>query len=635
MKFLYEYLEELKDEKSKGIIFINNLGKENFLSYSLFREHVISFLTWLRKNNINQNDYLIIKVHDKELYLTAVWACIYGKIKCICTPLDKTNIDKKLLEIENVFMLIDESVEILDEKIIKIDYSIFNDLDEKYVICTRKTDDVVFIQYSSGSTSSPKGITLSEENIISHSLGIESKYGLRNSDSFISWLPLNHNMGLAGFHLTPLIFNVTQIQIDTLLFRKNPILWFNLITKFKVTVAVSNCTALSMVSNIISADQFKKISFDLSSLRVIFIAGEKVDSKTLSNFYRVFKTFGLKKKMLTPSYGLTESTLTVSAKDEDNYVSTIYLSDSNLEIGNKIEIDEQNIDNSIVSVGNVLPHINIKVEDLAGNELKDKHVGIIKVKSKSNSNGYFEIKNKKLEIIPIKDKKNLIDTGDIGFVYNGELYIIGRYKEMISINGKNYFYNDIEEIIKSNFMKYRNNIAISTIENENGKEHIALFIDTLIPIEMIAEIRKSVIRKLGIEISKCVKVNNFPMTTLGKISRYQLSLNYKNGEYHLYEKNSSQIDSFTINSKEDIERIIKEIMNDMLNKQVNSNDLFLEICQNSMTTTIILKEIVNEIESLGYNIDHNFCVSNISNTPTISDISIYLFKMIERDGNND
>ena len=184
-------------------------------------------------------------------------------------------------------------------------------------------------------------------------------------------------------------------------------------------------------------------------------------------------------------------------------------------------------------------------------------------------------------------------------------------------------------------MKYRNNIAISTIVNEIGEEQIALFIDTLIPIEMIAEIRKSVIRKLGIEISKCVKVSDFPMTTLGKISRYQLSLNYKNGEYHLYEKNSSQIDSFTINSKEDIERIIKEIIKDMLNKQVNSNDLFLEICQNSMTTTIILKEIVNEIESLGYSIDHNFCVSNISNTPTISDISIYLFKMIERDGNND
>lgn len=104
---------------------------------------------------------------------------------------------------------------------------------------------------------------------------------------------------------------------------------------------------------------------------------------------------------------------------------------------------------------------------------------------------------------------------------------------------------------------------------------------------------------------------------------------------YLYEKKSSQIDSFTINSKEDIDRIIKEIISDMLNKQVNSNDLFLEICQNSMTTTIILKEIVNEIESLGYNIDHNFCVSNISNTPTISDISIFLFKMIERDDNND
>lgn len=66
MKFLYEYLEELKDEKNKGIIFINDLGKENFLSYSLFRKHVISFLTWLRKNNIKQDDYLIIKVQDKE-----------------------------------------------------------------------------------------------------------------------------------------------------------------------------------------------------------------------------------------------------------------------------------------------------------------------------------------------------------------------------------------------------------------------------------------------------------------------------------------------------------------------------------------------------------------------------------------
>lgn len=635
MKFLYEYLEELKDEKNKGIIFINDLGKENFLSYSLFRKHVISFLTWLRKNNIKQDDYLIIKVQDKELYLTALWACIYGKIKCICIPLDKIDVDRKLLEIENVFMLVDGLVEILDEKIIKIDYSVFNDFDEKYLIRKREKNDVVFIQYSSGSTSSPKGITLSEENIISHSLGIESKYGLRNSDSFISWLPLNHNMGLAGFHLTPLIFNVSQIQIDTLLFRKNPIIWFDLITKFKVTVTVSNCTVLSMVSTIISTSELKKTSFDLSSLRVIFVAGEKVDFETISNFYREFKTYGLEKKMITPSYGLTESTLTVSAKDENKQFSKVCLLNTNLEIGNGIEIDEGDKGNSIVSVGTVLPHINIKIEDLDGNELKDKNIGIIKIKSKSNSNGYFKIKNKKLEIIPIKDENDLINTGDIGFIYNDELYIIGRYKEMISINGKNYFYNDIEEILKNNFIKYRNNIAISTIESENGTEQIALFIDVSIPFELIKEMQKTIIRKLGINISNCVKVNSFPMTTLGKISKYQLSLNYKNNEYHLYDKEPTQIKFSAINSEEDIEIIIKEIIYDMLNKHVNSNDFFLEICQNSMTTTILLKEIVNEVENLGYNIDKNFCIANLSNRPTIREISIHLFKMIKRDDGND
>lgn len=633
MKFLYEYLENLKEEKNKGIFFINNLGHEKFISYSELRNHAISFLAWLRKNNINKNDYLILKIHDKELYLTALWACIYGKIKCICTPLDRVDIDKKLLAVKNVYMLIDDKVEILDEKIIRIDYNIFNDFNEDYLIYERDKNDIVFIQYSSGSTSNPKGITLSEKNIITHSLGIELKYGLNKSDSFISWLPLNHNMGLAGFHLTPLIFNVTQIQIDTLFFRKYPLRWFELITKYKVTVAVSNCSVLSLMSTIVS--QFNKVDIDLSSLRVIFVAGEKVDFQTISNFYNDFKEYGLTKKMITPSYGLTESTLTVSAKNEDKYYKKIHLSSTNLEIGTTIEINKDNVNNAIVSVGTVLPHICVKIEDLNGNILDDENIGIIKIESESNSNGYLVIKNNNLEIISIKDENGLINTGDIGFIYDSELYVIGRYKEMISINGKNYFYTDVEEMIKKDFTKYRNNIAISTIENIDGIEELALFIDIPIPFEIISTIRKNVIRRLGIDITNCVKVKKFPLTTLGKISRYQLMLNYKNKNYQLYNENLEQSQSLTINSKEDIQRIIIEIIDDMLNKEITLDDSFVEVCQNSMTTTIILKEIVNEIESLGYAVDKNYCIANISKTPTVKDVSSYLFDLIKSRDYND
>lgn len=624
MKYLYQYLEDIANEEARGILFVNSFGKRKFVSYSEFRNHAIAFLTWLRENGIKKDDYAIIKIFDKELYLTAVWACIYGGIKCICTPLDKTEIDTNLLSISNVYMIVDQSMT-MNEKVIKVDYSIFDNTNEEFILKDRHEDDVIIIQYSSGSTSEPKGILLSEKNIITHSLGIEKQYGLSENDSFISWLPLNHNMGLAGFHITPLIFNLTQIQIDTMYFRRDPSIWFKLIDEYQISVTVSNCSTIGMMIKL--EKLFSDWNYKLNSLRVIFIAGEKVDIRTMTAFFDKFKKMGLQKNMITPSYGLTESTLTVSAKLENELVTELYVTNEQCTIGDKINITENRNSNIFISVGIPLPHIEIKITDMYGKSLNEKIIGLIKVKSDANAKGYLKIEDNKLNVYNLIDKNGFIDTGDIGFVNKGELFIIGRYKEMISINGKNYFYNDIEEQIKTKFPQYIQNIAVTTIIKKDGGEALGLFVnDESIDKEILSSMIKCVAKNLGINIEICQKMKSFPTTTLGKISRYQIAVNYENEKEYL---NSCFNDNFNIDNANDLEKIVIKTIAELLSIDAKSDDYIIDLCKNSMTLTIVLKEVINQIEDLGFQVDKNFCIANISKSPTIKELSIYLLEMIK------
>ena len=308
-----------------------------------------------------------------------------------------------------------------------------------------KPEDLAYLQYSSGSTRFPHGVAVTHKSLLANCYGIGGEgMQLNENDRVVSWLPFYHDMGLVGTLLSPIANQVTTDYLATEAFARRPLQWLKLISKNKGTLTYSPTFGYDICAR--RASPTKIADLDLSSWRVAGIGGDMIRADVLTNFQETFKEVGFRSTTFVPSYGLAECTLAVSFARLDTGVE-IDLIDEKVLSGEEKNLKNVKVNGngsnyrSVVNCGVPLSEYELEIRDENDVDLGEYQIGRVCLRGTSIMAGYFKDPEATDNCLS-KDK--WLDTGDMGYMKEGALYIIGRVKDLIIINGKNHWPQDIE-----------------------------------------------------------------------------------------------------------------------------------------------------------------------------------------------
>lgn len=409
------------------------------------------------------------------------------------------------------------------DHITNIEWICCDDLNETEVKEFKEAhSEILFLQYTSGSTNDPKGVIVTHENIIYNCNSVVDHLPIG-----VSWLPQYHDMGLIGYYIFFALKGGTTYGFSSTDFIIRPALWLETITKYSATASSAPNFAYEycLEKGRISDETLEKL--DLSSLRFLMTAAEPINSQVYNNFISKFEPYGLDPKSYFAAYGLAEFTLAVTNYGRsDLTLNSKLLKEHVVEISNTIE--SNSAVTNVMSCGKALGDTKIRIVD--ANSFIDitdnKKVGEIWVTGKSKGKGYWdrpELTKDTFEAKTLNDTTtSWLRTGDLGFIVNDELYISGRIKDMIIIRGLNYYPQDIEQIIEQDPF-VRKGCTASFEVYEEGVESLIIVIGlkNIKNIPNAQKINSKLIKYLGIGASKFVYVpaRTISRTSSGKIMR--------------------------------------------------------------------------------------------------------------------
>ncbi len=640
----YESLDKVliahKDNQSRGITVITGEAELKFVPYGMIYNRALKVLHCLQKKGIKQGETLILLTEDIEAFIYIFWACILGGI--IPVPITAGNNDSHRMKIFKICEILDTPYLITDEKFAK---TLKTNSSSNYLVDSMEKvkdnllllnevlngdvqaipnkiygENIAFIQFSSGSTGEPKGVVLTHTNLVTNVKDSINAGGFKQSDSMLSWMPLTHDMGLIGFHILPLYFNINQFLIPTSLFIRRPTLWIKSASDNKCTVLSSPNFGYKYFLSFYKRDI--EYGWDLSNVRLIFNGAEPISSKLCYEFLEEIGKYGLKKTTIYTVYGMAEACVAVAFPQHGEEISCVNIDRTRLNIGQKVvDVDatDKNVVNFVIEgfpVGNSL----LKICDENGALLDDGTIGLIHIKGDNVTSGYYRNDKATKNII---SNDGWLNTGDIGFISNKGLVVTGRAKDIIFVNGLNYYPHDIEGIVEGIEKIQLGEVGVCGVFNEGTqKEDIVVFIITKKNIEEFVDLVIRVKRRIhiyfGLDVKDVIPVRKFPKTTSGKIQRYKLAENYKNGIYddvilrlnQLLE--TSRQSNYYRKPDNEIEAKLLEIWKDVLQyDDIGIDCNFFEIGGNS---TLLVKMInkVNDVYPGKIKITDAFDCSTIS-----------------------
>lgn len=391
-------------------------------------------------------------------------------------------------------------------------------------------DDPCFLQFTSGSTSDPKGVVVSHGNLVAnaHAIMFDGLASDPDRDRGVSWLPLYHDMGLIGFVVAPLYAHVPVVFIPTLTFIKRPATWLDTVSRYRGTITFAPNFAFGLATK--RASPKRLAALDLSCLRVLGCGAEPINPTTMRRFTATYAAAGFNPNALMPCYGMAEATLAIAFDDLSRPLSSVRLSRDCYEEEHRAEPTNNPEALELVSCGKTFPGHEVAIISESGERLADRCVGEIAFRGPSVTRGYHNNPEASAEMF----QDGWLRSGDLGFVMNGELYVSGRKKDLIIINGRNYHPQSIEwEVENVNGIRRGNSVAFST-PGENGEELVVVAETprTTDKEELAETIRKRVHEALGVNAREVVLLGRggLPKTSSGKLQRKRTKAQYEKGE---------------------------------------------------------------------------------------------------------
>ncbi|HEY6464026.1 MAG TPA: fatty acyl-AMP ligase, partial [Polyangiaceae bacterium] len=404
-------------------------------------------------------------------------------------------------------------------------------------------EDVAFLQFTSGSTSRPKGVTLTHGNLAANIKCIMED-GLRMvpEDVAVSWLPLYHDMGLIGFVLAPIYHNVPVHFLPAMAFLKRPVTWLQAFTRVSGSTAYAPNFAYALCVKRIKAADLEGL--DLSRWRVAGCGAEPIRPETLEAFADTFAKVGFKKEALLPSYGMAESSLAISFTELHEGMKTLSVHGPDLWANGKARVVPESDEDAVrlVSCGKAFPLHQVQVfapDDTAtATPLPEDTVGEMRIQGPSVMRGYWEDAERTREAFA----GGFLKTGDLGFVHDGHVFICGRSKEVVIVNGRNYYPQDMEwEASKVAGVRKGNVVAFgakdpSGVERDRERVIVAFEVQDAERLghasALVGEVRKAVQEGMGLTLDDAVALppGALPKTSSGKLQRAKTRELYESGE---------------------------------------------------------------------------------------------------------
>jgi acyl-CoA synthetase (AMP-forming)/AMP-acid ligase II/alkylation response protein AidB-like acyl-CoA dehydrogenase/acyl carrier protein len=411
-----------------------------------------------------------------------------------------------------------------------------------------------FLQYTSGSTAQPKGVEVTHANIASNAEAIRIGFGFEPASVMVSWLPLFHDMGLIGSIIAPMYVGFHAVLMAPAAFLKTPVMWLDAITRYRGTCAGAPNFGWDYCARKIGPAA--RAGLDLSSLKVAYNGSEPVRASTLRAFVDAFAPHGMRACALFPCYGMAETTLFISGGPIERAPLVRTVSKSMLE-GNQVRDAEPGLDDAreVVSAGIVAPMNQVIIVDPESlRPVGRQRVGEVWVSGPSVARGYWQrpaATEAAFDNYLNDGQGPYLRTGDLGFTQDGELFITGRLKDLVIVNGRNVYPQDIEEVIEATIDFIEPNMCAAFSVEIDGQERLAIVAeanrtlvravqqrsragaarsedqpgpkdDVLVKIEANARSICTLIgQQFDVSVSSLVfvKPGTFPRTTSGKVQR--------------------------------------------------------------------------------------------------------------------
>jgi len=538
---------------NRSITYLESENDARSVSYGELYDRALGILHHLQKLGARRGDKLILFLGNNEQFIDAFWAAILGgiipvpvalgisdehrhKLLRIARKLGKPFIytDRRSLDRIGAFAAQAGAADVFDglsKRAFLVET--LDDISKPGEPHRAAPNDIAFIQFSSGSTSEPKGVVLTHANILANARGSSDRARFTENDVSLSWMPLTHDMGLIGFHIFMFANRIQCHLMPTELFIRRPLLWLTFATRIRATVLCSPNFGYKHYLKVLGDRTVEGL--DLSSVRVIFNGAEPISVDLCNEFLDRMAPAKLSRTAMLPVYGLAEASLAMTFPPLGEPFRSTSFRRGKLGVGDVAETVSRTDKDALelVSVGRAIPFCEVRIAADDDSPLPDGRVGNIYIRGENVTRGYYED--------PATNAASLtsdgwVRTGDLGLVYDGELYISGRAKEIIFVNGQNYYPHDLESIAqRAQGLELGKVVAAGVRPKGAQTEQLVVFVlhrgEMKDFLPTATQVARLINENAGLEVAEVIPVKRIPKTTSGKIQRHLLEESYVQGEF--------------------------------------------------------------------------------------------------------
>jgi acyl-CoA synthetase (AMP-forming)/AMP-acid ligase II/acyl carrier protein len=537
----------------RSVTYIGGENTERRILYKDVYARALGILYHLQAAGARRGDKMIIFLNNNEQFLDGFWAAVCGGIAPV--PLAVGISDEHRHKLFRVARKLGDPLLYTDAKTLERLEILAGEVGESDLFARLKSrtflvesitdiskpgklvrpapDDLAFIQFSSGSTSEPKGVMLSHGNLMANTKGVTSVARFTDQDISFSWMPLTHDMGLIGFYLMQFASRVHINLMPTELFVRRPLLWLQLAARKRATVTSSPNFGYRHFLKVLGERRLEDV--DLSSIRSIYNGAEPISVALCNEFMNALAYTGLKRHAMFPVYGLAEACLAVAFPPVETDYRWIRINRHRLTVGTQIEVNPQEARDTleVMCVGHAVTNTEMLVADHAHAGLPDEKVGHILIRGASVTRGYFGDPEANAAAI---DASGWLDTGDLGVIHEASLYIVGRAKEIIFVNGQNYYPYDLENIAQRAPGLDLNKVVVAGVAKPGSQvEELVVFVlhrgDMAEFLPTANAVGRLINEHTGLEVAQVIPAKRIPKTTSGKVQRHLLEQAYVEGEF--------------------------------------------------------------------------------------------------------
>ncbi len=532
-----------------GVTFVRPDRTERFYSFARLAEEVDQRALRLRAAGLAKGDRVGLILPDNEEFVLTFLAALNAGVVPVpmYPPMSLGRLDGYMETAARILSAAEAKALVCDQQVQPVLWSLTNRVHslEHLLVSNRlpdatgepidlghiALDDVAFLQFTSGSTAEPKGVVVTHRSLLAN-LDVIMRHGLQITpeDVAVSWLPLYHDMGLIGFLLAPMWYSVPTVYLPTLSFVKHPTLWMQTIHKHRGSIAFAPNFAYALATRRTNAAELARL--DLSCVKALGCGAEPNHPATLRRFLAHFAPAGLKPTALLPCYGMAEATLAMTFNPLGRGLRTDRIdADAYQRHGAALPADEKHGRPTLefVSCGRPLPGHDVHLVNEHGHTVGERQVGEIVFSGRSIAAGYFNRMAATAEVF----RPEGLRTGDLGYLADGELFVTGRKKDLLILNGRNYDPQTVEWQAAEVPGIRKGNVVAFTRPGADTEELV-----------IVAESRESAARaRLGDEVRRHVQAQlclvaadvvlvgpgELPKTSSGKLQRARTRQQYLDG----------------------------------------------------------------------------------------------------------